>query len=90
MIKNLQETVLHKVCKVSFNSATPKIECFSKGVWGIRLPLHLLAVAGVVSKICCLLQCKIFLGMLIFLNDNEINEVHHLLGHHYIGVTPTH
>lgn len=49
MIKNLSERVLHKVCKVSFNSATPKIERFSKGVWGIHLPLHLLAVVGVVS-----------------------------------------
>lgn len=49
MIKKSSETVLHKVYKVSFNSATPKIERFSKGVWGIRLPLHLLAVVDVVS-----------------------------------------
>lgn len=39
--------------KVSLTSTTQKIETFNQGIWGISLPLHLLAVAG---YSCCDLQ----------------------------------
>lgn len=38
--------MLHKVHTVPANSATHKIELFFKGVWGISLRLHLLAVVA--------------------------------------------
>ena len=33
-MKNLSEKAFHKVCKLSFDSKTHKIEQFYKGVWG--------------------------------------------------------
>ena len=38
--------MLHKVHTVPPNSATHKMELFFKGVWGISLRLHLLAVVA--------------------------------------------
>lgn len=45
IIKSLSETALHNVSKISPNSTIHKIEQFYKGIWGISLPLHCLAVA---------------------------------------------
>lgn len=44
IIKNLLYTAFHKVYKVYPDSITHKTEQFFKGVWGLSLPFHLLAV----------------------------------------------
>ena len=50
IIKNLSETALHAVFKVSPDSTTHIIERFNKGAWGVSLPPHL--PAGPVCSRC--------------------------------------
>lgn len=40
----MSQTAFHKVFAVSLNATTDKIERFHNGLWGVSLPLHLLAV----------------------------------------------
>lgn len=54
MIKNLSKTAFHNLYKASPNSINHRIKRFYKGVWGIRLPRHLLTVC---SCGCFDLQC---------------------------------
>lgn len=49
MIKNMTETALNKAYKVTPDSTTRKIQRFYKGVWGMSLPRHLLAVVDLIT-----------------------------------------
>lgn len=49
MIKNMTETALNKAYKVTPDSTTSKIQRFYKGVWGMSLPRHLLAVVDLIT-----------------------------------------